>query len=206
MQCGRKITDLRRFSYYRHYRTMHRELSRQYGLLTEEDTDEGESSRKIQKIDVRLNAKTYTTSIVELVTVNGLPLNVLRYPALQRILRPIEEGLKLPHPMTPQSIKPILRSVCGQIQNQIISEIDGMFVCVKVDLASRMDRDFICVNIQYVKGNQIIIRTLGLIELHVNHTAANLTEEILKLLQPYGVDVRRILTVTSDNANNMLDS
>lgn len=194
---------MRKFSYYRHYRSMHKEFSRQHGIL-DEDSVEEESPRKIQKIEVRMDSKTLTSSLVELVTVNGLPLNILRYPAFQRIVRPIEDGLKPVRHLDPNSIKPVLRSVSEEIQKIIVSEIDGKLVCVKVDLASRMDRDFICVNIQYVKNNLIIIRTLGVIELHVNHTAANLTAEILKILDPYGIDIRRVLTVTSDNANNIV--
>lgn len=105
---------------------------------------------------------TLTSSLVELLTVNGLPLNLLRYPAFLRIIRPIEEGLKMSRHLNPETIKPILHRVSTQIQKQIIADITGIFICLKLDLATRMNREFICVNIQYVKKNQMIIRTLGM--------------------------------------------
>lgn len=40
-----------------------------------------------------------------------------------------------------------------------------------------------------------------MIEMHDNHRATNLIDKILKILQPYGIDVRRILSVTTSNMN-----
>ena len=155
LKCDRKITDLRKFSYYRHYKKMHKEIARDFGLLNDEDDEnDGEPTRKIPKIEVRMDECTLTSSLVELLTVNGLPLNLLRYPAFLRIIRPIEEGLKMSLHLNPETIKPILRRVSTQIQKQIIADITGIFICLKLDLATRMNRESICGNI-FVREKKI---------------------------------------------------
>ncbi|XP_065078901.1 histone H3-like [Ochlerotatus camptorhynchus] len=106
--CERKITDLRKFSYYRHYRSMYKELSRQHGLLDKDD-DEGESSRKIQKIEVRLNAKTLTTSLIELVTTARKSTGG-KAPRMQLVTKaarksaPATGGVKKPHRYRPGTV------------------------------------------------------------------------------------------------------
>lgn len=202
--CNKKLTDLRRFSYHRHYKTLHKDFSRQHGLLyADEEESAAGPSRKIPKIEVRINRKTYMSAMVELVTVNGLPLNVFKYSAFQSIARPIEDELKLTKHLDPHSIREVLSKVAEQIHVMIMSEIADKLICLKMDAATRMDREFLGVNIQFVEKKHIKIRTLKIIELHERHTAANLTEEVLKILAPYGIDIRRLLTVTTDNAQNM---
>ena len=82
-KCGKKITDLRKFSYQRHYKLVHRSLAIQLGIL--QDDDSQFPLKKVPKIDVRMNQETYMESMVELVTVNGLPLNVFRYILLYSV-------------------------------------------------------------------------------------------------------------------------
>lgn len=202
--CNKKITDLRRFSYYRHYKAMHKQFCIQHGILQDDNqSDAPGPSKKIAKIEIRTNKKIYTSSLVELVTVHGLPLNMLKYPAFQSITRPIEEGLNMNH-VNPENMKSLLRSISKQIMHIMSVETAGMMVYLKVDAASRHNRDFLGVNIQFVDKTIIKIRTLGIIELHERHTAENLSSRLLQVLKPFGIDIRRVLTVTTDNASNML--
>lgn len=66
-----------------------------------------------------------------------------------------------------------------------------------------MDREFLGVTLQYADKRTIKIRTLDILELYDRHTAENLAADICKILEPYDIDLKRILTVTTDNANNM---
>ena len=116
-------------------------------------------------------------------------------------LLPSEEGLKSTYHLDPDSIRQVLFKAANQIELLISKEI--AMICLKMDAATRMDRDFLGVNIQFRDKKLIKIRTLNIIELHDRHTAENLTEEVLKTLEPFGIDVRRLLTVTTDNASNM---
>lgn len=154
--CNKKLTDLRKFSYHRHYKTLHKDFARQRGLLDDDDQGDAGPSRKISKIEVRIDHKTYISSMVELVTVNGLPLNMLKYPAFQNIVRPIEEGLKLTKHLDPDSIREVLSKVADQIQLMITNEIACKMVCLKMDAATRMDREFLGINIQFVDKKKLL--------------------------------------------------
>ncbi|XP_055633664.1 uncharacterized protein LOC129774007 [Toxorhynchites rutilus septentrionalis] len=91
--CGKKITDLRKFSYQRHYRLVHKQLAVELQLRQEDDIPDFQPPpTKVPKIPIRMTQHTYMWSMTELVTANGLPLNLFRYPAFQRIARPLEEG------------------------------------------------------------------------------------------------------------------
>ncbi|XP_058827407.1 uncharacterized protein LOC131687345 [Topomyia yanbarensis] len=132
--CNKKLTDLRRNSYIRHYKALHRSFLVQRGLL--EDDELPGPSRKIPKIEVRTSQKIYTSSLIELVTVHGLPLNVLKYPAFQALTRPIEEGLNMKH-ISPENMKGLLKNIARQIKHIIAVETAGRMICLKTDAASR---------------------------------------------------------------------
>lgn len=148
--CNKKQTDLRKFSYHRHYKTLHKDFARQRGLL-DDDEEQGDAgpARKIPKIEVRIDQKTYVSSMVD-VTVHGLPLNIFKYPAFQNIVRPIEEGLKMTKHLDPDSIREVLSKVAEQMQLIIKTEIADKMVCLKMDAATRMEREFLGINIQFV--------------------------------------------------------
>lgn len=201
--CNKKITDLRRYSYHRHYKALHKTFMIQHGLL--EDDEQAGPSRKIPKIEIRTSRNIFTSSMVELLTVHGLPLNILKYPAFQAITRPIEEGLKIKH-LNPENTRGLLQRIAGEITKIISFETQGKMICLKTDAASRYDRDFLGVNVQFVERGVITIRTLALMELHERHTAVNLSMRLLTVLEPFGIDIRRVLTVTTDNASNMLST
>lgn len=73
-----------------------------------------------------------------------------------------------------------------------------------MDEASRRGRSVLGVNIQYLAGKKIIVRTLGLIDLEVAHTAENIKNEVIHLIQVYGLSLGQIYTVTTDNGANFL--
>lgn len=60
------------------------------------------------------------------------------------------------------------------------------------------------INIQYVKNNELCIKTLATRALDQKHTAAYLKQIILKVLDDYEIKMNQIYTITSDNGRNML--
>lgn len=55
--------------------------------------------------------------------------------------------------------------------NKIIDKsLDGKLFCLKMDIAERMNKSILGINIQYLDGTKIIVRTVGVIELDYIHT------------------------------------
>lgn len=77
-------------------------------------------------------------------------------------------------------------------------------ISLKVDAATRHDRGFLGINIQFLENGVIHIRTLGIIELVQKHTAEYLQQVIMKVLDVYGISVSNIYSFTSDNGANMV--
>ncbi|XP_036342599.1 uncharacterized protein LOC118751881 [Rhagoletis pomonella] len=75
---------------------------------------------------------------------------------------------------------------------------------LKVDVAARMGKSILGINIQYIKDFKIVINTIGMIQLKKRHTSHFLKEEILKCLQQFDIDLTQIYSTTSDNGANML--
>jgi len=56
------------------------------------------------------------------------------------------------------------------LQNSIKTEVKNKLISLKVDAASRMNRGFLVINLQYFFDGRIKLRTIGLVELTEAHT------------------------------------
>lgn len=72
-------------------------------------------------------------------------------------------------------------------------------MCLKIDSASKYDRSILGINIQFLLGSKIVVRTLGMIEVTKRHTSENLKAEILGVLSDYNIDLSKILCITTAN-------
>lgn len=59
-------------------------------------------------------------------------------------------------------------------------------------------------SLQYMRDGEIKVRTVGRIELTKAHTAQNIKDEILARLREFGIKPNQIVSITSDNASNMI--
>ncbi|KAI8122641.1 hypothetical protein CVS40_6529 [Lucilia cuprina] len=77
-------------------------------------------------------------------------------------------------------------------------------ICLKLDVATRMEKSILGVNIQYIKDSKIVINTIGMIQLKRGHTALFLKEEIIKCLKDFNIDISQIYACTSDKGANVI--
>ncbi|KAF2892165.1 hypothetical protein ILUMI_14008 [Ignelater luminosus] len=72
---------------------------------------------------------------------------------------------------------------------------------LKIDAATRMDRSFLGINVQYIdmEKQKIILKTLALKEIFVRHTAENLKQIVAEVLDSYKIKRQQIYTFTTDN-------
>jgi hypothetical protein len=105
-----------------------------------------------------------------------------------------------------KNIVNFISSTAKCIRDKISAEVKHKLVSIKIDIASRLNRSVLGVNVQFFceTRKKLIIRTLGIIELNRSHTAVYLKSELKKLLAVFAIDVRDIYTFTSDNGANMI--
>lgn len=141
---------------------------------------------------------------IELVSINGRPLSLIEDSGFRRIIDPILAGLKSDLAISCDSVRRNVKLRALEVRNSITKELNGKFLSLKVDAASRLNRSLLGINVQYIKDGTIILRTLAVKDLLVRHTAENLKLSILETLRDYAIDLKQIVCVTTDNAANML--
>jgi len=163
-----------------------------------------------QNIRVNINKKTLLRSYIGLVTEDCLPFNVLNFENLRNIVDPICEGLneKLGKRMTlnAQNCKKSLKDVAENIRNSMKDEMKNRLLSLKIDSASRLSRNIFGISAQFVKDDAVKSFILGMVELKgVGSSASkNLSAEIVRTLKKYSVDLKQIVSITSDNGANMI--
>jgi hypothetical protein len=105
-----------------------------------------------------------------------------------------------------KNIVKYVNSTAANIREKIAGEVKNKLVSIKLDIASRMNRSVLGVNVQFFcqSRKKIIVRTLGIIELRRSHTAVYLKSELKQILNTFSIDLRNIYTFTSDNGANMI--
>lgn len=73
-----------------------------------------------------------------------------------------------------------------------------------VDIASRYNRSVFGINVAFMKNHDIVTRTIGMHALHMAHTGKNLRDMIVQNLDSFKIPLENVLSVTSDNGENML--
>lgn len=214
--CGKVVKCLRNFTYVRHYVAKHKEIAVENGLLHLTDPDDGvgttgEGTTEVgrSRISIKMSKQIYIKAMVETVTVVGAPLSLLSCAPLRRIFDALERGLNEKpgegiQRIDSRSVKPIIDTTAEKIKRRITDEVRGRLICLKLDTATRLGRDVLSVNIQFIDKNQIKVRTLAMVELRQRHTAEHLEKVVIDVLTPFKIDVTQIYSCTTDNASNML--
>lgn len=92
----------------------------------------------------------------------------------------------------------------SEIKKKIRLEIKESLVSLMVDIGSKNGRDMLGISLQFVRDGRVVIRSIGMIQLTTSHTALNIKDEILAVLKEFDVQPSQVISITSDNASNML--
>ncbi|XP_070132568.1 uncharacterized protein [Drosophila bipectinata] len=71
-----------------------------------------------------------------------------------------------------------------------------------------MDQAILGVNLQIIHSSmskaEIVIKTLGMIQLRHSHTGKYIQEKIMEIINDYGITLDQVFSITSDNGKNMI--
>lgn len=148
---------------------------------------------------------------VEIVGVNGRPFNHLLDSGYQaglanklEKLKKAGMGLNFSDKNLPD-VKEHLEKMAGKVRDDIRKEVKGRFVCLMVDICGKNNsRPIMGVSAQFIKDSKIIIRMIGMIELHDYHTGVYLAKLLHDLLKDFGIEKWQVLAITTDNGSNMI--
>ncbi|CAI6375595.1 unnamed protein product [Macrosiphum euphorbiae] len=174
----------------------------------------GNSSNLIQKnlndmfvkkqISIKITKQIIIDACVELVTVNGRPFTLIEDSGFRKLLDPVLEGFNDKFAINSQNIRNQISPAAQKIRQEITKIVENRLICLKMDCVTRHDRSILGVNIQIIHNDELVLKTLAMIELKIRHTGENLKNEVFSLLNRYNIDKEQIYTVTTDNGANMV--
>lgn len=157
---------------------------------------------KKRKIVIETNAEIIKKSCVQIIA-EGHPLQILDSRGFRAIMDPIYESLKM-NIINRHNIMEYITNIFETDKQKLKRDICKQMISLKIDAATRLNRSMLGINVQFVKNEKIIIKTLAMTEMTVSHTSQNLKEEILKSLENYNIKLEQVYSITSDNGRNMI--
>ncbi|CAG5001392.1 unnamed protein product [Parnassius apollo] len=141
----------------------------------------------------------------DLVAVHGRPFALIEDEAFQKLLNLIP-GMS-GTPINSTNIKRIKLSIeekAHMLRKNICDEVKNKLIALKVDVSSLKSRQFLGLNIQYIREGKIVLRNVGIMELHQRNTAEFLKDCVTFMLSRFGIEIKQLNSITTDNGANML--
>lgn len=181
-----------------------------HALIFKQKFDEAAAKSETSSKELETRRLIYIQNLTKIVTVDGRPFLCLQDSGVEGLgARELEylkdrgygEGLT---GNPPPAVMKEMHDVSSEIIKTIKLEVQNTLVSLMVDIGSRNKRSILGLAIQYMRNGRVIIRWIGMILLTESHTAENIKVEILACLQKFGIKASQLISITSDNASNML--
>jgi hypothetical protein len=207
--CNNKYEGKNIYNLKRHLTEHHKEQAKDTNVTYREKRPAPDSTlpdapepKKVKK----LIASDFIRSSVELVVINLLPYSVFSMDGFKELIHnhQVVTGITMNYCNAQKYVHQTAQSIKEKIKMEIKERMLGL----KVDIASRLGRSVLGVNVQFYSSieNKIVIRTLGMIEMHKKHTAQNINLMISNLLSEFEIDKRSVSSITCDNGSNVVAS
>lgn len=155
----------------------------------------------------KISRKDFLSGCLESVVINGRPYSIFEDSGFKKIVRPITKAFLIsgrPVSFDRCILQNYAINVHDLVKSHIKSEIDGKMISLKLDLTTHMHRCIFGVNVQFYVQDTLVVRTLAMKRFLEDTKAANLAIELKNIMEDYGVDAKRIYTITTDNGPNVV--
>ncbi|XP_060665607.1 uncharacterized protein LOC132797866 [Drosophila nasuta] len=160
-----------------------------------------------RRISYQTSEKAIVSSLIKIVTTDGKPFKFLDSEGFNEIMDPIYNALGM-NSVTSRNIMNFVSVKEQFVKENIRALAKGKLVSLKIDVATRMDKAILGINLQMIHASlaktEIVVKTLGMIELGESHTGIYMKNKILEILDDYDISLDQIYSITSDNGRNMI--
>ena len=153
-------------------------------------------------VRVKIETHLLGTAWLEMVTVNGRPFKIIEDSGFRKLLNPISQALSDSGNkicINAENIRKEAVMLASKIKKEIKEDIREKFISLKIDIATRMNRAILGINIQLIKNGKLTLWTIAMKELTHRHTAEDIKNTVAEILEQYEISVSQIYTVTTDN-------
>lgn len=96
--------------------------------------------------------------------------------------------------------------MAARVRGKIKNELNGRMFSVMTDIATRLHRGILGINIQYYSEGNIKLRTVGIKKMRESHTGEAIKNLIRDNLAEYNCSLAQVYAFTTDNGANVLKS
>lgn len=147
---------------------------------------------------------------VEVVNVNGRPFRCLNDSGIMSMNENLLEELKnagrdfhMKNKNLPE-IRNLTKIIADKVREKISNEVKNRPISLLVDIVTKRGRSILGMSIQYIVAKQVMKRSIGMIHIEDRHTGVYLAKIIIKRLEELGIDIKQIISITTDNGANVL--
>lgn len=148
--------------------------------------------------------------MVEKVTLNGRPFSSLNDSGYVKSIEDkldvlTKAGLEIKlRDKKYSQIKKYISDAADKIKLKIKAEAHDRHVSLMIDVATKNHKSILGINLRYIIDDKIIERCIGMIHLTERHTSLNLAIEVKRCLDKFGITLKQINSITTDNAGNVV--
>lgn len=202
--CQKMLTGDNVTNMCRHLEKKHREVFIKFQTVVDETRNINRTKNKGINISINTSEELIWEGCIELATTGGLPLSFIHNNGFKKIVKPIKDKIEFQKELNVLNLKTKINETAAEIRSKIKEDIKNSMISVKIDCVSRLCRSLLGINIQYEENGKIQIRTLAVKDLRERHTGFYIKTVINDVLKEYGVTLKQIYTITSDNGTNMI--
>lgn len=164
----------------------------------------------VEEEHILIQREKFVHSCVELVTINSENFALLTKSGFVKGHRSQLDKFKAAGcavNLSDDHVTEIKEKVCqtaNQMKEIIKTEVQRKIISVMVDSATRNGRAIYGISIQYKHNGAHKVVGIAMRELKKAHKAKHLAEVLLEVLAEYGISLKQIISITTDNGSNML--
>lgn len=148
-----------------------------------------------------------TNIALEMVTKHGCPFSLFDSMCLKKLFAMIDKKYsKDSNNINSKNVKATIVLKTKQLKHNITESLRGKMFFLKVDIASRLNRSIIGINVQRfsLDEKRMKINTLAMKEFSTTHNSENIAKMLDMVLKEYECDWGQVVGITTDNAANMI--
>lgn len=196
-RCNKNKSGKKKSNLVSHLQTCHKDIYDEHILNTDPIAAEDMQIKLLQ-------------CMVEKVTLNGRPFASLNDSGYVKSIEDKLEVLtkagfeiKLRDKKYLQ-IKKYISDTANKITQKIKAEANDRHISLMLDIASKNHKSILGINLRYIIDDTIKERCIGMIELTERHTSLNLAIEVKRCIDKFGITLKQINSITTDNAGNVV--
>lgn len=197
----KKLAGKQKYNCERHLRTVHK--------FTNFNIKKTMSPQSDLVLKLKMSPANIYRAYVESVAVNGRIIGCLNDSGTRLLLDPLLHAFELKGVKVDVSIptlKSYLSKYADEVKSEIRSELKNKIIHVKLDMARHQRKSILGVNIQYMKDDQIVVRTLTMLQTNNSHTGEYICSLLMQILDDFNIKYSQVHTITTDNGRNVLKS